>query len=225
MTKKTFKFEPTVCPCCQMTIDYVVSLDKGTADLLLAMIKIANESKKNEVYIQGGVDNGDITPMQAGNLTKARANGLIAPVRDKNHYYLITRKGAEFLQGRTIPRHAILSKKDGCQIGYFHPEELTINIKEAESDNRPYWDFLKNEYPASAQAGNQPGELEEKRSWQFASQTNKSKIYTVIYWGNTYTCNCEGFQYHRECRHVTEAKNQVKKEVEKEVREKQKSFL
>jgi hypothetical protein len=153
MTKKTiYKFTPTVCQCCGMTLDYTVSLDKGTAELLLAMIGQVSRRNQNEVYLQEEVKKGNITPMQAGNLTKARAHGLIAPVRGKSANYLITRKGADFLRGKTIPRVAIVSKKDDCQIGYFHAEEITININEAVNGSGPYWEFLEKEYPQSGQA-------------------------------------------------------------------------
>lgn len=155
MAKNYLKFIPNVCGCCGMTIDYIVSLDKGTANLLLAMIKIISDRNKNEVYIQGEVKSGLITPMQAGNLTKARAHGLIAPVEKEGvdaGRYLITRKGADFLRGKTIPKHAIISKKDDCQIGYFHGDEITINISEAMLSGAPYWDFLEVEYPNPGQA-------------------------------------------------------------------------
>jgi hypothetical protein len=138
-----------------MTLDYVVSLDKGTANLMLVLIRIVSEQNKNDVHIQREVDRGNITHTQAGNLTKARASGLIVQIIDNGvgtGRYLITRKGADFLRGKTIPKHAIISKKDDCQIGYFHGDELTINISEAMVSDRPYWEFLNRQYPDNGQA-------------------------------------------------------------------------
>lgn len=148
------KFKPKVCSCCGQTEEYIISLDAGAADIVMAIaaairkkgenrVSPRNEmeiSKKqmNEMGYSRMVAEGHLTSNMVGNLSKARSHGLIARV--ESGIYCLTTKGANFLKGSPVPRHAIISKTTGHNIGYWHEFYEKITIKELMKSGI-YWEI------------------------------------------------------------------------------------
>lgn len=149
-------YKPNKCQHCGQTTTYLLSMDRGTVDILKAISTAVQRKGINEIHprkemeISGYdldyrqmVEKGLLTSNHVGNLTRARAHGLIAKIRGKSGYYCITRKGAQFLNGKEIPRHAIMSKVDKRQIGYWTNTATTYpfcTIKDFAPEKGPeYW--------------------------------------------------------------------------------------
>lgn len=148
------KFKAKVCSCCGQTEEYIISLDAGAADIVMAIaaairkkgenkISPRNEmeiSKKqmNEMGYNLMVKEGYLTSNMVGNLSKARSHGLIARVESGS--YCLTTKGADFLKGAPVPRHAIISKTTGHNIGYWHEFYEKVTIKELMKSGC-YWEI------------------------------------------------------------------------------------
>jgi hypothetical protein len=51
-----------------------------------------------------------------------------------------------------------------------------------------------------------------ERQWQVSSSRDSSKIYNVRWWLSFWTCECEGYQFRKNCRHIERCKEQLTKE-------------
>ena len=83
-------------------------------------------------------------------------------------------------------------------------------------------DLLKKEYSNIS--------FSSKREYNFLSNTNKDKVYTVIQEGHNFECDCPGFHFRKICRHIEKAKNLAhsKKEIESQrndAKHQQSSFI
>jgi hypothetical protein len=151
------KYIEEVCEHCGQSITYLATIDQGTVDILRAIsvaiyrkgINVIHPRKEMEVGQTSNhasmVRNGQITSNMTGNLSKARFHGLIASVKGEAGNYCITTKGAQFLRGRIIPRHAIISKarKDVDNIGYYLETTETASIREfTNSADHSYWEVI-----------------------------------------------------------------------------------
>lgn len=148
------KFKPKVCSCCGQTEEYIISLDAGAADIVMAIatairkkgenkVSPRNEmeiSKKqmNEMGYHRMVREGYLTSNMVGNLSKARSHGLIARVESGS--YCLTTKGADFLKGSAIPRHAVISKVTRHNIGYWNELYDKVTIGELIKSGC-YWEI------------------------------------------------------------------------------------
>ncbi len=148
------KFVPQKCTCCGQTVDYALTINQGTVDILKAIsVAIRNKGincihprKEMEIHTkqlpyQIMVQAGQLTSNQVGNLSKARMHGLIAKVRGENGNYLLTRKGVRFLKGEPIPRMAIISKMESRTLGYFNEETDMVTIKDY-IHKEEYWEGI-----------------------------------------------------------------------------------
>ena len=152
MKKPTY--EPHQCTECGQTTTYLLGIDKGTIEIVKAIaIAIQRKGintihpKKEMEYAQRQVPKdrvapGFLTSNQIGNISRARFHGLVASVEENRGNYCLTQKGLHFLRGAEIPKYAIISKAEGKQIGYFEPEEFTININSFEGE---YWEGINYE--------------------------------------------------------------------------------
>jgi len=99
---------------------------------------------KNDVHPRNEMEGEYLSSNHVGNLSRPRMHGLIAHVTEngvrKAGRYLITKKGADFLKGASIPRYAIISKAEGHQVGYFAPETLTCSINDYNEPGEVRWE-------------------------------------------------------------------------------------
>ena len=144
---------PERCHCCNQTTTYLLPLDKGAVDIVKAIavairkkgVNIIHPRKEMEVEkkldYQTMIREGLLTSNQVGNLSKARFHGMIAHIKDNRGNYCLTTKGAEFLKGTDVPRFAIISKKDGHQIGYYIEKEARCKVRDFDIVDQ-YWEGI-----------------------------------------------------------------------------------
>lgn len=134
------KFEQNKCECCGLTTNYLLAIDKGTIEILKAVSRAIGDKGINIVHANKElIEDGYLTPLQRGNMSRPRAHGLIAMVKGENMKgnYLLTSKGAKFLRGEIrIPKYAIMNKVTSHQDGYFEPERYEVGVH----------DFMDGEY-------------------------------------------------------------------------------
>ncbi len=143
-------YEKTVCDHCKQTVDYTLTLDAGSAHIMIAMANAIRRLGRNKVHLQKEMEgrpgefnsyhhmlaSGFMTSRMEGNSSRPRYHGLIAKT-DRAGEYVITRKGAAFLRSVPVWRTAIVSKVTGHNIGYFEPDgQATIN---QILGKEPYW--------------------------------------------------------------------------------------
>jgi DNA-binding PadR family transcriptional regulator len=133
-------YEPEKCELCTQTTTYILSIDRGTTVFLKAIaraiqikgINIININKEMMVdardwSYEKAVREGKITANIRSNIRRLKAHGLVAKyLEDGKHNrgnYVLTRKGAQFLKGKRIPKHAICDKVTKSQVGYWLPSE------------------------------------------------------------------------------------------------------
>lgn len=151
---KNKKYTPTKCECCGQTTDYEIKVDKGTATIVLAVYNAVRRLDRNQVHLtkdmearaedfesyQHMVSEGFMTSNMADNVLRAKYHGLVAQVEGGGRgEYLITRKGAEFLRGKAIPRTAIVDKVSHSKKTYLDLDD-TITFSTAMRD-APWWDL------------------------------------------------------------------------------------
>jgi hypothetical protein len=133
------------CPCCGQSLTYVIPIDKGTTEILKAMIRAIKNKGKNEIHPRNEMEihndfDSILSSIQTGNLSRPRFHGLIAKIKERPGYYCITNKGVSFLKGQSVPKYAIVSKKTARNIGYYEEEKYQVTIKDfLNSDER--WEF------------------------------------------------------------------------------------
>ena len=134
--------EPRNCSCCGQKETWEAKMSKGVEDIVKAIAGAIKEKGINIIHpSKEMIPNGNLTVSQNGNLSTARNHGLIAKVESAPRNYCLTKKAAEFLKGKPIPRIAIVSKVEGKQIGYLMPDETdpknwyVVN----QDDNEGYW--------------------------------------------------------------------------------------
>ena len=137
------QYEPGRCECCDQTTDYVYALNKGTVHILKAFSRHVDLKGINMVHIEKELVNNGITGNQYANVKILTAHGLLAKAKDEAGNYVITRKGLDFLQGKTVAKYAIVSKALKRQIGYWNPEEEVCSIKNFNTGE--YWEGVNYE--------------------------------------------------------------------------------
>jgi hypothetical protein len=133
---------PDICPACKQSCTYVVGLDRGSVDIMKAIARFIGQKGINAVHPRKEMEGTYLTSNQVGNLSRPRMHGLIAHLKGERGNYCLTKKGALFLRGESIPRYAIISKAEGHQVGYFNPETLTCRISEYNESGEPYWEGI-----------------------------------------------------------------------------------
>lgn len=145
------EFKPDVCQCCGMTTNYLLPLDRGSAMILLDLLKAIDKKGKNEIHPTRELEFLGVKKWYPSNMSRPRKHGLIAFVKGKKGYYAITRKGGEFLRGKAIPKYAVISKKDECTAGYYDPQGFTVGFRQLLKDDEiPFWE---GEFAAMAKRG------------------------------------------------------------------------
>lgn len=159
------KFEPPVCGHCGQTTQYEMRIDRGSALIVLAVGNAVRAKDKNLVHLlgesvqspkEGGyetwremVADGRMTFRMVCNASRPVRFGLIRPVKQGSGEYFLTPRGAQFLQGKPVPRRAVIDKKTHHKL-YYRIEEDVVTIGELLGKDADFWDgqqarFEKNE--------------------------------------------------------------------------------
>lgn len=117
---------PESCPHCQQTTTYLLPIDRGTADLVKKIALFIQRKGINAVHPRKEMEGSYLTSNDVGNLSRPRFHGLIAHIDGEKGNYCLTTKGLEFLDGKPIPKYAIISKVEKRQIGYWSDEVVSI---------------------------------------------------------------------------------------------------
>lgn len=124
------KYQPEKCEHCGQTTTYRLGLDKGSAEIVLEILKTVIRKGCNEIHPARELELSGRKKWFLTNLSRPRFHGLIAYVRGKRGYYCLTQKAGKFLRGEPVPKYAIISKITGHQIGYWEPEKYQTTIRE-----------------------------------------------------------------------------------------------
>jgi hypothetical protein len=144
MARKTkIQYTPDVCNCCNQTTTYLLSVDVGTVDIVKAIARFIDKKGINCVHPRKELEGISLSSNQVGNLSRPCSHGLIAKVRGQAGNYLLTRKGSAFLNGAEIPRHAIISKSEKRQVGYYMQEAEVCVV--GDFYNGEYWEGINYE--------------------------------------------------------------------------------
>lgn len=133
------EYKPEKCECCGQQKTYLLAIDKGTVAIVKQIARFIGEKGINAVHPRKEMEGRWLTSNQVGNLTRARAQGLIARIKGKPGNYVLTKKGASFLRGDPIPKFAILSKVTKHQIGYFEEEKYQVTVHDFNT-TAEYWE-------------------------------------------------------------------------------------
>lgn len=137
------KYEPTKCACCGQSETYVLPIDYGTVEIVKAIARCIEKKGINAVHLNKEVLAQGFfrSHHQIGNISRLRAHGLVAKVKGEVGNFLLTKKGADFLQGQAVPRYAIMSKVEGKQVGYWDPENNMVTVKDFDMPGE-YWEGI-----------------------------------------------------------------------------------
>jgi hypothetical protein len=141
--RKKVKYEPDKCSCCNQTTTYLLSIDTGTVDIVKAIARFIEKKGINCVHPRKELEGRGLTSNQVGNLSRPCFHGLIAKVAGQTGNYLLTRKGSLFLRGGQIARHAIISKVEKRQVGYYKADTEVCTVKDFRSGE--YWEGINYE--------------------------------------------------------------------------------
>lgn len=140
MKRNKVLFEPDVCICCNQTTNYLLPLDKGSANI---MKKIARAIQKKGINCVHLAKEGVLNHSELCNIIRPRFHGLVAHVEGENMQgnFCLTRKGGSFLRGESVAKYAIVSKAESQTTGYFKSEEHQVTINEFNSED-DYWEGI-----------------------------------------------------------------------------------
>lgn len=132
MKKKITRYVPTVCGCCGQDTSYQLAMDRGSTLLVMRIAEFIGKKGINAVHPRKEMEGTFLTSNQVGNLSRPRFHGLIAATDGNPGNYCLTKKGAKFLHGGSIPQIAIVQKGTAIQgphnIGYHMEEEYKVNL-------------------------------------------------------------------------------------------------
>lgn len=128
MTQSQFK--PDTCSCCGQKLNYLLSLNKGSAKIVAFMLEAVRRKGKNDIHVSSELKPFGSVHNFVCNMSRPRYHGLVAFTGDQRGHYCLTRKGGSFLRGEAVPKHAIINMVTGHQDGYWRPEEETVTIGE-----------------------------------------------------------------------------------------------
>ncbi len=135
------KFTPDVCPCCTQTTNYLLAIDRGTVNIVKKIALFIGSKGINIVHPRNEMEGHGMTSNEVGNLTRARAHGLIAAVPGNPGNYCLTTKGAEFLKGAIVPQFAIRDKVSGRTTGYYDEGRALVSVHDFDQSDE-YWEGI-----------------------------------------------------------------------------------
>lgn len=128
------------CPHCGQSIIYYLSVDAGTVHIVKQIAKFIGQKGINAVHPRKEMEGTLLTSNEVGNLTRARAHGLIAKIEGNAGNYCLTYKGSEFLNGRPIHKTAIMDKVKKMKIGFLE-EDGWCKVSDFNSP-KEYWEGI-----------------------------------------------------------------------------------
>lgn len=141
-------YTPEVCNHCGQTSTYLMAVDRGATIIVKALAAAIRRKGVNSIHpekemlvnrlawsYEEAVTNGVLPMTYVKNFSRVRFYGLIAMVKDQPGHWCLTRKGAQFLKGMSIPKFAVRSKSDRKTIGYWEPEKYSVKV----------YDFTRND--------------------------------------------------------------------------------
>jgi len=134
-------YRPEVCDHCRQSTTYILAIDRGTAQIVKQIARFIANKGVNIVHPRKEMEGRWLTSNEVGNLTRARAHGLIARVKGEPGNYCLTTKGSHFLHGGHIPKFAIRSKVEGKTMGYYDPDHTMVQISDF-NDSKDYWEGM-----------------------------------------------------------------------------------
>lgn len=148
------KFESEICECCKQTTDYALSLDRGTAMIVLAVYNRVRMKNENRVHLRDEMEvgqkeyedyrvmisEGHITSRMIDNVLRAKYHGLLAQVDGGGRgEYLITRKGAAFLRDVPLNRVAIIDKATHTKKYYWNEGNDMVTFSKLMAKETIFW--------------------------------------------------------------------------------------
>lgn len=102
------KKEENVCPHCGQSMrEYKVGITKMMAHTLVKFRMAVLELGRNEIHLLKDMKGKsfELTDHEWNNFTRLRFHGLAVKVKGKSGYWLLTKRGADFLNGKAeIPK-------------------------------------------------------------------------------------------------------------------------
>lgn len=135
---KKIDYQANKCECCGQTTEYLIPIDKGAVVILR---KIATAIRTKGINCIHLAKENVLTHSELCNIIRPRFHGLVAHVEGEGMKgnFCLTRKGLDFLKGKSIPKYAIVSKTDSRLSGYFRPDECQCNAKDL-LESLEYWE-------------------------------------------------------------------------------------
>ena len=143
---KKNSYDNQICPHCGQSTIYYLSIDRGTVKIVKQIARFIGQKGINAVHPRKEMEGKWLTSNEVGNLTRPRANGLIAKIKGNAGNYCLTIKGSAFLNGVPIHKTSIRSKVEEKTIGYLEEDGMTtINDYNTAND---YWEGIGYEIKA-----------------------------------------------------------------------------
>ena len=133
---KNLEFKANKCECCEQTTNYLVSIDRGTIEI---MKKIARAIEKKGVNCIHLVKEDVLNHSELCNIVRPRYHGLLAHKQGLTGNFALTRKGLDFLNGKPIQKYAVVSKVNKCLESYYEPEKFQVSISSFNKEDE-YWE-------------------------------------------------------------------------------------
>ena len=134
-------YDPEICQACGQSTTYLLLIDRGTVKIMKEIARFIGRKGINVVHPRKEMEGEYLTSNDVGNLSRPRFHGLIARVREHKGNYCLTKKGAKFLRGESVPKCAIISKSEGHNIGYYEPTLLFCTIDDFRNEDE-YWEGI-----------------------------------------------------------------------------------
>lgn len=105
-----------ICKCCGSNLGYWSTLSPGVVNALWKFARGVGEKNKNEIHLLHDLkDKNELSKHEWNNFTHLRLHGLVAKVCINNvrklGYWLLTRRGGQFLKGTlSIPKAVLVNK-------------------------------------------------------------------------------------------------------------------
>lgn len=142
------------CPHCgQNTTPYQVPLTKGFVKGLVKFRQAIEAKNENRIHLLKDMQDPEykLTPHEWNNFSRLRFHGLVAKYKEEGKhvggYWLITRRGAQFLSGKVaIPERVLVF--NNRVVG--HSDKMVTLTDVFKSDQVPYFEMITDiEYGAT----------------------------------------------------------------------------
>ena len=130
-------YEKEICECCGQSTTYLVGVDRGTVTIVK---KIARAIAKKRINMLHLAQEGVLNHNELCNIIRPVYHGLVAHAEGETGNFVLTQKGFDFLNGKEIPKYAIVDKITKSLKDYFEPEEYKVSVNSLNKKDDPYWE-------------------------------------------------------------------------------------